>query len=436
MLNLYPVAAPLTAANWWTEGEFSFVFFYMGQGDCMLAKCPDGKMMMVDCGSKAGFQVSRPGDALTPKAVVINTLNALVPDKKIDSLILTHPDRDHYNRVKEVLTGFKVDTVCLSMAYGDESPMGNYTELDCNNTVLDSKLRTLLVREFTVRNNSDGNLQVAEKRWYSYLGFQNAIPFNDIEEDYILLAGNENDDPEDDEAIWSVKVIAGNVTGPVSGSNQRDQKANKASLVTRFEINGYAVLIMGDSDYDVENFLMDKQAELTEDVELLQAGHHGSTLNTTSQAWATHTDPSMAAISVEYQESSHKLPDIETVNRLLAGNRLNVDIAHPVDSWERSPDYYTGGGSNCRAGRIYNSWLPGTYSTVGSSGNRYKLNVIPATGVYMVVPSEGLEFKRQRPESAIWSTSLPGNGMPYLHFTLTGEDEPDTDLSDDDLDVE
>ena len=40
--------------------EFKFVFVSMGQGDCCMVRCPDGRVVVVDCGSKANANDPEP----------------------------------------------------------------------------------------------------------------------------------------------------------------------------------------------------------------------------------------------------------------------------------------------------------------------------------------------------------------------------------------
>src|SRR4051812_21109811 len=70
----------------------------MEQGDCTLIRCPNGDLVMVECGSKSGFTDDRRITAqMAVREWTKNNLGA------IDALILTHPDRDHYSEVGNIL---------------------------------------------------------------------------------------------------------------------------------------------------------------------------------------------------------------------------------------------------------------------------------------------------------------------------------------------
>ena len=62
-------------------------FIKVGQGDCTLVKTPNGKSILVDCGSIGGLF-----DEHRVKQYIDNVLGA---NPEIDLLVVTHPDGDH-----------------------------------------------------------------------------------------------------------------------------------------------------------------------------------------------------------------------------------------------------------------------------------------------------------------------------------------------------
>src|SRR5689334_3006063 len=79
---------------------FDIVCFYMGQGDCSMIRCPDGRIVMVDCGSKFDFSEASLKIAAD---LVRHPKWAGGNNNCIDALILTHKDQDHYNQAGKVL---------------------------------------------------------------------------------------------------------------------------------------------------------------------------------------------------------------------------------------------------------------------------------------------------------------------------------------------
>ena len=81
-------------------GELKVHFVNVGQGDCAIIELPDGKNMIIDAGS---------GTSSTGPAVFINSVKSYIKNtlgdgfKYFDYAILTHPDADHCNIIDDVL---------------------------------------------------------------------------------------------------------------------------------------------------------------------------------------------------------------------------------------------------------------------------------------------------------------------------------------------
>lgn len=99
ILVLSAFALPATA----NYDELSVTFFYVGPGNCVLIQCPtssgtDYVNLIVDCGSHRTRE----------KASVLENLNAVLgegwegPEGIVTNLVLTHPDKDHYNYIKDM----------------------------------------------------------------------------------------------------------------------------------------------------------------------------------------------------------------------------------------------------------------------------------------------------------------------------------------------
>ena len=67
--------------------QFDLLFYDIGQGDCCLIRCPDNKIVVVDCGCKKEFEVRQ--DAL--RGVVRSKDWTGGNANKVNALILTHP---------------------------------------------------------------------------------------------------------------------------------------------------------------------------------------------------------------------------------------------------------------------------------------------------------------------------------------------------------
>lgn len=91
------------------DGELAVHFIDIGQGDCILIQFPDGKDMLIDCGTDKG------GDWAEVKAY----LEEQVPDDQLDYLMLTHADEDHVSYLPDVLELFDVDNVYMPYALAE-----------------------------------------------------------------------------------------------------------------------------------------------------------------------------------------------------------------------------------------------------------------------------------------------------------------------------
>jgi beta-lactamase superfamily II metal-dependent hydrolase len=86
------------------DGKLHIVFIQMGQGDCAMITTPEGKSILVDCGTTATEEAS---DAIYNARIrdIICGPKFMKNKNKLDMLILTHPDRDHYAKIKAILEG-------------------------------------------------------------------------------------------------------------------------------------------------------------------------------------------------------------------------------------------------------------------------------------------------------------------------------------------
>lgn len=95
------------------HGDFILAALNAGQGDCCVMRLPDGKIVVVDCNVRSA-NVNLIG--FLEKAGV----------KKIDLLILTHPDQDHVSGLPQLADAFKV-TQLLDGRFRKEGSDGERT---------------------------------------------------------------------------------------------------------------------------------------------------------------------------------------------------------------------------------------------------------------------------------------------------------------------
>lgn len=88
----------------------SVTFFDVGQGDAALITFDNGQKMLVDCGINRKI-LSKLGSTLS------------FFDRKIDYLLITHPDGDHYGGCPAVLERYQIENIIVN---GDQKPNDPY----------------------------------------------------------------------------------------------------------------------------------------------------------------------------------------------------------------------------------------------------------------------------------------------------------------------
>lgn len=112
------VLCALGAVGYWRYSEaklhqFRIVFLNVGQGDSALIQLRNGEHMLIDCG---------------PDSTVLSRLGAELPwyVRTIDTLLITHPDSDHYAGCIDVLKRYRVRRIVTN---GEIKPDAQYATL-------------------------------------------------------------------------------------------------------------------------------------------------------------------------------------------------------------------------------------------------------------------------------------------------------------------
>jgi competence protein ComEC len=247
LLTLWPLAAAR-----WSQGALEIHAIDVGQGDALAIRSPGGRWILVDAGP--GGQDYDAGRA----RVVPFLLSRGV--RRLDALILTHPDADHFGGAASVLEAFDVGAIVdPGMAAG-------------------KPFFRDLVRGARHR----------ELRWIAARAGKE-IQLDDLA--LVVLA------PEERRLL--------------------DERAgtNEVSVAFRLEYGRFRALFLGDAPAAVEEELVEKEgAALRADV--LKVAHHGSKTST-SEALLAAAEPRVAIISVGRRNRfGHPAPAVlERLNR-------------------------------------------------------------------------------------------------------------------------
>ncbi len=194
-----------------------------------------------------------------PDDSVIYSLSKYMPwyDKKIEVIILTHPHDDHIAGLYPILQTYQV-----------------------------------------------------EKIFYNPVEYENK-GYNYILENYsdILVEVNAGD-------YFKYKNIYGIVLYPFGQDEIQDSNLNNESLVILLYLDDYKILLMGDSEVEVEKELLNYS--VLKNIDILKVGHHCSRTST-SDMFLNLTKPSIAICSCS-EDNNFGHPDSGTLKRFETNN--------------------------------------------------------------------------------------------------------------------
>ncbi len=215
----WPVAVTLEG-----RGTLELLIIDVGQGDALAVRTPGGRWLLVDAGP--------PGDGSAPAHPVVATLRARGV-RRLEALVLTHPDADHFGGAGAVLTSFRVGRVLDPLL---PAPKPAYADV----------------------------LEIAQAR---------GVPWS------AARAGMK----------WTVDDVDFEVLHP---GEALPEEANEASVVILVRWRTFEALLTGDAGVDVER----RVSPSAGDIEVLKVGHHGSRTSTGHDLLSI-TRPEVAVIS-------------------------------------------------------------------------------------------------------------------------------------------
>lgn len=223
------------------DGRLHVYFLDVGQGDAILILAPDGRQVLVDGGP-------------SPTAL-LNELGDLLPfwDRRLDLVVLTHPDADHITGLIPLLDRYRVARV-LDTRQSDAAPEAE--------PWLDGLARAGVQRDYALRGMR--------------------VPIGDV-------------------TLTVLHPGAEHLEGTASDDNNN-------SVVLRLDYGEACVLLTGDAEHEAEADLIAATMPLRCDV--LKAGHHGSN-GATSAEFVAAVAPQAVVIQVGGDNRfGHPHPDV------------------------------------------------------------------------------------------------------------------------------
>ena len=242
------------------------VFLDVGQGDAILIQYQDSWFDAVQVLIDGG-----------PDRSVLAGLGDYMPlfDRKIETVIATHPDTDHIGGLVEVLRRYDVGSV-IHNGQNAESPA-------YKNFVLEAGSAEVIATDDQVS---------------------------------LVRVGEET----------SVMFI------PVP-NNYADRNDN--SVITRIDHGSFSVLLTGDASVEVEQYLIENYGPVI-DVDVLKLGHHGSRTST-SMKFLQATTPQQVVISAPVN-GRYGHPHDEVIDNVVTYGRAKIFYTGEQGTIEFSPN--------------------------------------------------------------------------------------------------
>ncbi|HEY0038635.1 MAG TPA: MBL fold metallo-hydrolase [Longimicrobium sp.] len=306
------MAAPATSG-------LQVIFMDAGQGDCTLIVYPDNSLTLVDCGS------TKNGDQAFGQIWEVLSRYLPLNKNKLNNLVLTHPDEDHYNKLSYLLTRKDPPTIEQIYYGGTLKAYRNKRESNLTFDYLSSHKECSLPAN-THSAEPDKNLSRAGVK-------------------VTILAANSTGNPRN-----NATLLTANSTGD---RHMTAVVKNTNSIVLMVEFGPAKLFLMGDAFVETEAEIMrvldkadklgilQKGAGVEETV--LKMGHHGSDTSTGPE-WVKAVGPGILVVSSATKTFRTKGMPTKTKMEntvLAAGSTLNKDtgIAMPYV-------VYVGGGKD------------------------------------------------------------------------------------------
>ena len=232
------------------SGKLTFVVLDVGQGDALFIESPTGTQVVVDGG---------------PNNKLMKEISAVLPwyDRHIDMMVVTNPDRDHYEGFIPFLDKYKTDVVLKS------------------GTDKESDLYKLLEQKMISKN----------------------VPIISARRGQVILIGGG--------AYFQVLFPDRDVSGLSS---------NDGSIVMRLVYGDTSIILQGDSIIKIEDYLISLGVDNLKST-ILKIGHHGSRTST-GEEYVEAVSPKWAVISAG-KDNSYGHPHKEVVDTL---NKMKIPI--------------------------------------------------------------------------------------------------------------
>jgi competence protein ComEC len=236
------------------QKNLMITFIDVGHGDSVLIELPKGKRMLIDGGGSHDDRFDMGKNVIAP-------LLWKKKIRRIDTLVLTHPDPDHLNGLNFIASNFSIDQFWDNGIQGDSE-----SHLRLKRTLLKKQVKWLSLNEKT-------------------------LP----------------------EPIHGIQMTILNPPARKEGheKNQNPTFLNNQSLVVKIQFRNVGILLTADIEKEAEYRMIGKGAPI--EVDIMKIPHHGSSSSSTV-LFLEKVRPTYAVLSVG-ERNIGRLPHSEVLKR-------------------------------------------------------------------------------------------------------------------------
>lgn len=253
------------------DGELQVHFMDVGQGDSILILFPDGKDMLIDCGTTRGGSWDD----------VDEYMDNYVTDGQLDYLMLTHTDSDHVGYMPEVLEKYDVDTVFMPNVLSEPSGTQSSDKLQAEIDALDQSKVGMFTDEDTVSSNAYAEFFIAALSEPNCEIVLNVDPDEDTNS-IVITDGTKLSDGTYDGATYMLTFYCPTEEYYATTDLSSAEEKNAVSPIGILEYNDVRIVLTGDSN-EINEPTFVERIDGSLDCDVLKVGHHGSETSSTEE---------------------------------------------------------------------------------------------------------------------------------------------------------
>ena len=251
----------------------------VGQGDCSVIQCPNGNIVVFDCGSNGGNGMSPGG--------IQNWLGSSI--NRVVAILISHPNTDHFNYLPDIMwNSTSVGAVIIG------------------GTVRGYRSRGPDIRDWIDEWSNQGKLYT--------IGTAQSSPSSCIGNCVVSTSTNFCGN-----SAFQFNILAAN--------NGTDRASNEQSIVMKMVVGGWSMLLSGDMEGKASMNIA-KQLGVQLQSIVYKMSHHGASSKANMNDWLTPIQPQFAFASSGYNYGRCKHPTCVTINRLLNLNTITMTTPH------------------------------------------------------------------------------------------------------------